>query len=110
MWKVLLKNPPQLLKNPPQLNKKMNHQATTYMTMLKSKTKLSKATHLFPMVKGLVDGYYEIIGSTISEDKKVHFRLGKYTSLTDGWHNIYNKMKPWELLKKEECKELCNKG
>ena len=88
----------------------VNHQATTYMTMLKSKTKLSKATHLFPMVKGLVDGYYEIIGSTISEDKKVHFRLGKYTSLTDGWHNIYNKMKPWELLKKEECKELCNKG
>lgn len=86
----------------------MNHQATTYTTTLKSKTKLAKATHLFPMVKGSVDGYYEILGSTVGEDKKVHFTLGKYTPLTDEWHNIYDKMKPWELLKEDECKELCN--
>ena len=88
----------------------MNHQATTYTTTLKSKTKLAKATHLFPMVKGSVGGYYEILGSTIGEDKKVHFTLGKYTPLTDEWHNIYDKMKPWELLKEDECKELCSKG
>ena len=87
----------------------MNHQATTYTTTLKSKTKLAKATHLFPMVKGAVDGYYEILGSTIGEDKKVHFTLGKYTHLSDEWHNIYNKMRPWELLKEDECRELCKK-
>ena len=86
----------------------MNHQATTYTTTLKSKTKLAKATHLFPMVKGSVDGYYEILDSTIDDDKKVHFTLGKYTPLTDEWHNIYDKMKPWELLKEDECKELCS--
>ena len=87
----------------------MNHQATTYTTTLKSKTKLAKATHLFPMLKGAVDGYYEILGSTIGEDKKVHFTLGKYTHLSDEWHNIYDKMRPWELLKEDECKELCKK-
>ncbi len=86
----------------------MNHQATTYTTTLKSKTKLTKATHLFPMVKGAVDGYYEILDCTIGEDKKVHFTLGKYTRLTDEWCNIYAKMKPWEMLKENECKELCN--
>ena len=87
----------------------MTHQATTYTTTLKSKTKLAKATHLFPMVKGAVDGYYEILGSTIGEDKKVHFTLGKYTHLSDEWHNIYDKMRPWELLKEDECRELCKK-
>lgn len=86
----------------------MNHQATTYTTTLKSKTKLAKATHLFPMVKGAVDGYYEILGHTINEDKAVCFTLGKYSRLTDEWRNIYEKMKPWELLKEEQCKELCN--
>lgn len=85
-----------------------SHQATTYTTTLKSKTKLTKATYLFPMVKGAVDGYYEILGSTIDEDKKVHFALGRYTRLSDEWHNIYDKMKPWELLKEDECKDLCN--
>ena len=85
----------------------MHHQATAYTTTLKSKTKLAKATHLFPMVKGAVDGLYEILGSTISEDKKVHFTLGKYTPLKDEWHNIYDRMKPWELLDEDECKELC---
>lgn len=87
----------------------MNHQATTYTTTLKSKTKLAKATHLFPMVKGAVDGYYEILGHTINEDKAVCFTLGKYSRLTDEWRNIYEKMKPWELLKEEQCKELCNR-
>lgn len=87
----------------------MSHQAKTFTTTLKSKTKLAKATHLFPMVKGAVDGYYEILGNTINEDKKVHFSLGKYTSLSNEWRNIYGKMKPWELLKEEECKEFAAK-
>jgi len=52
--------------------------------------------------------YYDILSSTIGEDKKVNFALGKYTPLTDKWHNIYDKMKPWELLKEDECRELCN--
>lgn len=84
----------------------MNHHATTYTTTLKSKTKLSKATYLFPMVKGAVDGYYEILGSTIGEYKKVHFTLGKYTRLTDEWHHIYDKMKPWEILNEEQCQKF----
>lgn len=58
------------------------------------------------MVKGAVDGYYEILENKIVEGKKVQITLGQYYKLADNWHNIYGKMKPWELLSKDDCCKL----
>ena len=86
----------------------MMHQATTYTTTLKSKTKLAKATHLFPMANGAEDGYYEIFGSTIGKTRRcVSLLADTPVSQTNGTTST-KKMKPWELLKEGECKELCN--
>lgn len=84
----------------------VNHKAKTYTTTLKSRTKLEKSKYLFPMVKGAVDGYYEILENKIVEGKKVQITLGQYYKLADNWHNIYEKMKPWELLSKDDCCKL----
>ena len=66
---------------------------------------MAAAKYLLPMVKGSVDGYYKIKGYKVNESK-VTFSLGEFISLGSDWVHIYDKMKPGELLTKEECVNL----
>lgn len=84
----------------------MNHDAKMFKTKLKYEKMLTKSKYLFPMVKGDVDGYYEI-KYFIIDGNKVSFYLGKYTQIKDQWTHIYHKMKSWELLSLDECIKLC---
>ena len=83
----------------------LNHIATTHTTKAFAKSKMAAAKYLLPMVKGSVDGYYKIEGYKVNESK-VTFSLGEFISLGSDWVHIYDKMKPGELLTKEECVNL----
>lgn len=74
-----------------------NHEAKKYVMEKLPKVNILESRFLLPMVKGEIDGYYEIKGLTI-EDGKMSFKLGDFHSLGEGWSFIYDKMRHGELI------------
>lgn len=74
-----------------------NHEARKYVMEKLPKVNILESRFLLPMVKGEIDGYYEIKGLTI-EDGKMSFKLGDFHSLGEGWSFIYDKMRHGELI------------
>lgn len=86
----------------------LEHKAISHTTKISAKTRLRKAQYLVPLVKGAIDGYYEIESYEI-KDGKVQFSLGKYNPLSEMWVHIYDRMRPGELLNLDDCQVLCKK-
>ena len=70
-----------------------------------AKVNILESRFLLPMVKGEIDGYYEIKGLTI-EDGKMSFKLGDFHSLGEGRSFIYDKMRHGELITMEVVNKL----
>ena len=82
-----------------------NHEARKYVMEKLPKVNILESRFLLPMVKGEIDGYYEIKGLTI-EDGKMSFKLGDFHSLGEGWSFIYDKMRHGELITMEVVNKL----
>lgn len=82
-----------------------NHEARKYVMEKLPKVNILESRFLLPMVKGEIDGYYEIKGLTI-EDGKMSFKLGDFHSLGEGRSFIYGKMRHGELITMEVVNKL----
>lgn len=86
------------------------HNATEYIMDLLPSNILG-AKYLLPMIIGKIDGYYRIDGLKLTTDttpQKVVLRLGKYIPLGEKQVNIYNVMRPNELITLSDVDNLYN--
>lgn len=86
------------------------HNATEYIMDLLPSNILG-AKYLLPMIIGKIDGYYRIDGLKLTTDttpQKVVLRLGEYISLGEKQVNIYNVMRPNELITLSDVDNLYN--
>ena len=87
-----------------------DHNATEYIMDLLPSNILG-AKYLLPMIIGKIDGYYRIDGLKLTTDttpQKVVLRLGKYIPLGEKQVNIYNVMRPNELITLSDVDNLYN--
>lgn len=85
----------------------LEHRAKKYVMEKMPKVNILEATYLLPMVGGNIDGYYKLKGLTI-DDGKMCFKLGEFTSIGSDWKNIYQKMRPGELITMSNVQNLYN--
>ena len=86
------------------------HNATEYIMDLLPSNILG-AKYLLPMIIGKIDGYYRIDGLKLTTDttpQKVVLRLGKFIPLGEKQVNIYNVMRPNELITLSDVDNLYN--
>lgn len=83
----------------------MQHKAKYYMLQKVPKINLLETKFLAPMVKGSVDGYYDVKGVGVEEGCLV-LKLGDYTPFGERKANFYEKIKPTELQPMEYVKNL----
>lgn len=86
------------------------HNATEYIMDLLPSNILG-AKYLLPMIIGKIDGYYRIDSLKLTTDttpQKVVLRLGKYIPLGEKQVNIYNVMRPNELITLSDVDNLYN--
>lgn len=81
------------------------HEASKYVMEKLPKVNILESRFLLPMVKGEIDGYYEIKGLTI-EEGKLTFKLGRVHQLGDTWKYIYDVMRHGELITMEDVHNL----
>ena len=87
-----------------------DHNATEYIMDLLPSNILG-VKYLLPMIIGKIDGYYRIDGLKLTTDttpQKVVLRLGKYIPLGEKQVNIYNVMRPNELITLSDVDNLYN--
>lgn len=96
-----------------ELKEFQNHTASNYvMKHIPTHVDLLGIKYLLPMVKGCIDGYYDIKRFTFASKNKqpvLRFYLGDYHSLGDKRVNIYrNKMQPGEAISFEYIMKMYN--
>ena len=90
-----------------------HHTASNYvMKHIPTHVDLFSVKYLLPMVKGCIDGYYDIKRFTFGSKNKqpvLRFSLGAYHSLGEEWVNIYrSKMQPGEAISLEYIMKMYN--
>ena len=85
-----------------------DHKAKEYIIDKTSIIGVLGAKYLLPMVVGKIDGYYQIRGLKVTDegDARVVLRLGEFIPLGEDKVNIYDKMRPNELISLQEVKQL----
>lgn len=89
------------------------HKATQYVMESIPTINLMGVKYFLPMVVGKIDGFYEIeklsFGTyKIGEELKpcLKLKLGKYINLGEQWVNIYNVMRPGEMISIEHTMNM----
>lgn len=81
------------------------HKAEYYKLQKVPKVNLLETRYLAPMVKGYVDGYYDVKGIGLDEGCLV-LKLGGYTPFGERKANFYGKIQPTELQPMEYVRNL----
>lgn len=89
------------------------HKATQYVMESIPTINLMGVKYFLPMVVGKIDGFYEIeklsFGTyKVGEELKpcLKLKLGKYINLGEQWVNIYNVMRPGEMISIEHTMNM----
>lgn len=89
------------------------HKATLYVMESIPTINLMGVKYFLPMVVGKIDGFYEIeklsFGTyKVGEELKpcLKLKLGKYINLGEQWVNIYNVMRPGEMISIEHTMNM----
>lgn len=89
------------------------HKATQYVMESIPTINLMGVKYFLPMVVGKIDGFYEIeklsFGTyKVGEELKpcLKLKLGKYINLGEQWVNIYNVMRPGEMISIEHIMNM----
>lgn len=89
------------------------HKAKVYTMQSIPSINFMKVKYFLPMIKGCIDGIYEVEKLYFSTYKVegisypcIKLKLAEYTKIGDDWVNIYSKMRPGELISTEEVLKL----
>lgn len=86
----------------------VQHKAGYYKLQKVPRINLLETKYLAPMVKGYVDGYYDVIGIDMKEGC-LALKLGSYTPLGEKKVNFYECIKPTELQPMAYVKDIYRK-